>query len=211
MKKQVVVAVAAVFVVSGLFGCHQNSQPKAQVEADERQRVEVERQNADDGRQHVEEAEQQRLMQPQIDWVKSNLDGHDWSHFADYSNGTRFNEMEHVTADVGHRCSINLLERRVNDFGFFKKECTVNLTSFPRSGVSIEKVNQNNTILEGIRMNTLPYWSVKFEDAKRISCTDTFAGQSSDSSEIDINFESAAEAKQMVNTFIRMTGDSCAK
>jgi hypothetical protein len=211
MKKQVVVAVAVVLFMSGLFGCHQNSQHKAQVEADERQRVEVERQNSDAGRQHVEEAEQQRLMQPQIDWVKSNLDGHDWSHHIDNGNGTTFNEAEHVTADVTHRCSISILERRANNLGFFKKECTINLIGFPNSAFSIEKIDQNGTVVDGARMNTLPYWSVTLKDGNRISCTDTFAGQSSDSNEIDVNFESATEARHMVNTLIRMTGDSCAK
>lgn len=211
MKKQVVVAVAMVLVISGLLGCNQNSQHKAQVEADERQRVEGERQKADAERQHVEEAEQQRLMQPQVDWVKTNLDGHDWSHHIDNGNGTTFNEMEHVTANVSKRCSISILERRLNNLGFFRKECTINLTGLSKSAASIEKVDQNGTVVGGARMSTVPYWSVTFRDGNRISCTDTFAGQSSDSNEIAINFESATEAKQMVNTVIRMTSDSCAK
>jgi len=211
MKMQIVVWAAVALVISGLVGCNQMSKQHAQSEAAERQKTEADRQRVEAERQHVEEAQQQRMMQPQIDWVKSNLDGHDWSHHIDNGNGTTFNEAENVTADVIHRCSISILERRANNLGFSKKECTINLIGLPNSAFSIEKVDQNGTVVDGARMNTAPYWSVTLKDGNRISCTDTFAGRSTDSNEIDINFDSATEAKHMVNTLIRMSSDSCAQ
>lgn len=210
MKGLALVVIALVLVISGLVGWNQYSKHKAQVEAEQQQRVEAVRQRTEVERQRVEEVEQQKLMQPQADWVRSNLDGHDWSHFIDNGDGTTFNEAEHVTADVSRRCSISVLERKENNFGFFRNECTINLKGFPHSGVSIEKVDQNNTVVDGIRMSTRPYWSVKFEDASRISCTDTFAGSSSSSDNVTIEFNTSEEASRMVSSFTRMTGDSCA-
>lgn len=212
MRNLILVLVALVLGISSVAGCNESSKQKTQPDAEQQQRVEADRQHAEAEQQRAAEEQEKRQIRPQADWVTHYMDEHDWSHFIDYSNGEKsYNEMEHVNADVSVPCSIHILERRTNNLGFFKKECTVNLTGFPSSSVSLEKVDQNNTVADGVRMSTRPYWSVKFEDANRIACTDTFAGATSTSDGITIEFNSQEEASQMEKSFKQIASESCSK
>jgi hypothetical protein len=146
--------------------------------------------SAEEEQKRAEESMRKRLMQPQVDWVTANLDGHHWED----DDG----ERQDVSAQIDNPCSLSITVKYPREINV----CKVNLTALPATGVVI-----------GLPQDTLGFSDLKFDDADAIDCA--FQNSPADPNPANhfhtffVNFTGVEEERVFRNGFLKLIQDSC--
>jgi hypothetical protein len=152
---------------------------------------------------------QQNQYNLETQWVAANLNGHHYEA-AGVVNGVQQSSTESVTSSIDNACSLKVTEEthmHLSTPGFedlkIKLDCTVDLRSFPRTGVTLEPQPEGEVVPNE--------WIVDLDDADSVDCIESNNAnvEAERNQTFHLFFHSKAEAEQAIDGFQRALIDSC--
>ena len=152
---------------------------------------------------------QQNRYNRETQWVTANLNGHHYEG-SGVVDGVQQTSTESVTSSIDNACSLKIRDEthmHLSTPGFddFKitMDCTVDLRSFPRTGITLEPQPEGEVVPNE--------WIVDFDNNGAVDCTESnnASANTEQNEDFHLFFHSKVEADQIIEGFKSALIDSC--